>query len=100
MSLRSPRRKTLNRTSRAEQTERTQEDLMITRRLGVGAVLMMSIGLLTNFISPVPTIDAATDTNWAQWRGPDAQGVSSEKNLPTEWSDTKNVLWKAPIPGS
>jgi outer membrane protein assembly factor BamB len=72
---------------------------MITRRLGIGAVLMMSIGLLTYFISPVLTTDAAADTNWAQWRGPDAQGVSNEKNLPTEWSDTKNVLWKAAIPG-
>jgi outer membrane protein assembly factor BamB len=37
--------------------------------------------------------------NWPQWRGPASQGVSEEKNLPTEWSSTKNVQWKTPIPG-
>lgn len=39
------------------------------------------------------------DTNWPQWRGPGGSGVSTEKNLPTEWSDTKNVQWKTEIPG-
>jgi len=43
--------------------------------------------------------NAKTSTNWAQWRGPASQGVSEEKNLPTEWSETKNVLWKAALPG-
>ena len=38
-------------------------------------------------------------TNWPQWRGPDSQGVSNDKNLPTEWSETKNVLWKTALPG-
>ena len=42
---------------------------------------------------------AGSGSNWAQWRGPDSQGISNEKNLPTEWSETKNVLWKTPIPG-
>lgn len=36
---------------------------------------------------------------WTQWRGPGGQGVSPEKNLPFEWSDTKNVVWRSPIPG-
>ena len=44
-------------------------------------------------------IAAAHSGNWPQWRGPESQGVSNEKNLPTEWSDTKNVLWKTAIPG-
>ncbi|HEU4767799.1 MAG TPA: PQQ-binding-like beta-propeller repeat protein [Pyrinomonadaceae bacterium] len=37
--------------------------------------------------------------NWPQWRGPRGQGVSEEKNLPLEWSPTKNIKWKTPIPG-
>ncbi len=52
---------------------------------------------LTTFSSPPSK--APTSLNWAQWRGPDGQGISNEKNLPTEWSDTKNVLWKAALPG-
>ena len=47
----------------------------------------------------IVTTNAKTSTNWAQWRGPASQGVSEEKNLPTEWSDTKNVLWKTALPG-
>jgi outer membrane protein assembly factor BamB len=43
--------------------------------------------------------NAAGPSNWPQWRGPDSQGVSNEKNLPTEWSATKNVLWKTELPG-
>ncbi len=43
--------------------------------------------------------DANSATNWAQWRGPGSQGISPEKGLPTEWSETRNVKWKTPIIG-
>ncbi len=63
-------------------------------------IAIYSIVILTICVAPTfkPTV-AAPNSNWPQWRGPDAQGISNEKNLPTEWSDTKNVLWKAAIPG-
>jgi hypothetical protein len=41
----------------------------------------------------------ATRASWPQWRGPSGQGTSDEKNLPTEWSATKNIKWKTPIAG-
>jgi len=37
--------------------------------------------------------------NWPQWRGARHDAVSRESGLPAEWSDTKHVLWKAPMPG-
>jgi outer membrane protein assembly factor BamB len=37
--------------------------------------------------------------NWPQWRGPRNDGISQEKNIPVEWSETKNVAWKLPLPG-
>ena len=37
--------------------------------------------------------------NWPHWRGPLASGVSSERGLPTRWSDSENVAWKASIRG-
>ena len=37
--------------------------------------------------------------NWPEWRGPQRNGVSSETNLPLEWSAEKNIRWKAPLPG-
>jgi outer membrane protein assembly factor BamB len=40
---------------------------------------------------------AAAD-DWPQWRGPHADGVSTEKGLPTRWS-AKDVSWKARLGG-
>jgi len=39
------------------------------------------------------------DTNWPQWRGPLGTGVSPTGDPPVEFSETKNVRWKIPIPG-
>jgi outer membrane protein assembly factor BamB len=36
--------------------------------------------------------------NWPQWRGPSANGISTEKNLPLKWSRTENVAWKLAMP--
>jgi outer membrane protein assembly factor BamB len=36
--------------------------------------------------------------NWAHWRGPTGNGTANA-SPPIEWSDTKNVKWKAEIPG-
>jgi outer membrane protein assembly factor BamB len=41
----------------------------------------------------------AQGSNWPGWRGPAGLGVSTEKNLPAEWDQTKNIKWKAAIPG-
>ncbi len=36
--------------------------------------------------------------NWPQWRGPSLNGVSTEKNLPLEWTTEENVTWKLKLP--
>jgi outer membrane protein assembly factor BamB len=36
---------------------------------------------------------------WPRFRGPDGSGVSSDPNVPTEWSETKNLRWKVALPG-
>lgn len=43
--------------------------------------------------------DHARAENWPQWRGPRHNGISVEKNLPTHWSETQNVVWKTDLPG-
>ena len=35
--------------------------------------------------------------NWPHWRGPGGDGVSTEKNLPLEWSATENITWQVPM---
>jgi outer membrane protein assembly factor BamB len=42
----------------------------------------------------------APGADWTEFRGPTGQGTSTETGLPVEWSSTKNVAWKVPLPGS
>ncbi|MCH5378035.1 MAG: PQQ-like beta-propeller repeat protein, partial [Planctomycetes bacterium] len=37
--------------------------------------------------------------NWGSWRGPTGNGISTEKNLPTQWSQDENVAWRVALPG-
>ena len=49
-------------------------------------------------VTNISTIYA--EEEWPEFRGPTGQGhVSSEKSVPVEWSETKNIAWKTPIPG-
>ena len=56
------------------------------RRLGILVVILLS------FV-------AAHADNWPQWRGPNLNGVSNEKNLPLKWSTEDNIAWKLAMPG-
>jgi outer membrane protein assembly factor BamB len=47
----------------------------------------------------IATAGASGGANWPQWRGPSGQGTSAEKNLPVDWSPTKNIKWKTAIAG-
>lgn len=42
---------------------------------------------------------SARADDWPEFRGPTGQGHYAGKSLPVEWSATKNVVWKQPIPG-
>lgn len=36
--------------------------------------------------------------DWTHWRGPNANGLANEKNLPATWSpDGENLVWKADV---
>ncbi len=42
---------------------------------------------------------SAQTQNWSNWRGPEYNGTSDAKNLPTEWSKSENVVWVTSLPG-
>ncbi len=42
---------------------------------------------------------SAGASDWPQFRGPNSDGHAVGPATPVEWSDTKNVAWKASIPG-
>ena len=63
----------------------------------IALTLTIAISLASAGLSFLAESAAAGD--WPQWRGPDGSGISNEKNLPSEWSPTKNIKWKTAIEG-
>lgn len=61
----------------------------------VGAIPSSLLPILSFFIAVGPVLAE----NWAQFRGPRSQGVSSERALPVKWSATENIRWKTRLPG-
>ncbi|HEX6285490.1 MAG TPA: PQQ-binding-like beta-propeller repeat protein [Pyrinomonadaceae bacterium] len=59
---------------------------MRERILGILGVLVISLSV-------------ARAENWPQWRGPNLNGISNEKNLPVKWTPEENVAWKVALPG-
>lgn len=55
--------------------------------------MIVAAGLLAVSLSPTGRAE-----NWPQWRGPHLNGTAQVKNLPVEWSESKNVQWKTAMP--
>src|SRR5215216_6139594 len=62
-------------------------------------VLTLIVGIALGVTGLGFLTEKAAAGNWPQWRGPDGSGVSNEKNLPSEWTPTKNIKWKTAIEG-
>jgi outer membrane protein assembly factor BamB len=49
------------------------------------------------------SVSAAKSENaalpWSRFRGPNGTGISTDQEIPTEWSDSKNLKWKTKLPG-
>lgn len=56
------------------------------------------VSLFAALLTSIATTTVQAE-NWPQWRGPTHNGISTEKNLATEWDNTKNVAWKLKLPG-
>jgi len=55
--------------------------------------------IATGLIIAFALTSRADAQEWPAFRGPGGEGHSTEQNLPLEWSETKNIVWKASIPG-
>ena len=45
------------------------------------------------------SVSPADGDDWTRFRGENGTGVSSSRALPTTWSDSTNIAWKAELPG-
>jgi outer membrane protein assembly factor BamB len=59
-----------------------------------GGPLKIALSLLLALIGC-----AVQAEDWPEFRGPTGQGHSAERGVPLEWSESRNVIWKAPVPG-
>ena len=57
---------------------------------------MKSVLSFTLGLALVAAVDAG---DWPEFRGPGGQGHGQGKNLPAEWSQTKNIKWRTPVAG-
>jgi outer membrane protein assembly factor BamB len=69
--------------------------LSLSRSLRNALIAGLGLGLA---VGSLRAAEPAPDARWPGWRG-NGQGVAPEAKVPLEWSDSKNVLWKAPLPG-
>ena len=46
-----------------------------------------------------PTSTSSVTADWPRFRGPTGMGVSLAEDLPLEWSESKNMVWKRELPG-
>jgi outer membrane protein assembly factor BamB len=69
------------------------------KRKSIWPLAVLALCLTALAASSLWLTSAASAGNWSQWRGSDGSGVSSESNLPAEWSESKNIKWKTPITG-
>jgi outer membrane protein assembly factor BamB len=62
------------------------------------AICLLALGGIAA-ASP-PGFEALKDSDWPWWRGPARNGVANAgQDIPTEWSDQKNIAWSVDIPG-
>ncbi len=43
--------------------------------------------------------DAVHGENWPQWRGPNGNSTSGERELPLVWNRSQNLAWQTKLPG-
>jgi outer membrane protein assembly factor BamB len=63
------------------------------------AALHLRLAFAALGVLAVTTASSAQTSDWPQWRGPHGLGVADGRNVVTEWTPTKNLIWKTAIEG-
>lgn len=71
---------------------RYSQQMKMTRRTAIICVCLAAAFTMTRSAP-------SQAENWPGFRGPGRQGISNEKDVPLEWSQSSNIAWKTPIPG-
>ena len=55
--------------------------------------------VLTALVGTLFVATTLVADTWPGWRGATGDGVSTETDLPVQWSATENIRWQADLPG-
>ena len=58
--------------------------------------MIRNAGLLLLLVGVSASVSAQ---DWTRFRGPNGTGFAKDVRHPVEWSETKNISWKIPVPG-
>jgi len=64
-----------------------------------GRIAAMTVLGTALIVSGVVAAAPAEGADWPQFRGPAGDGVASGADPPVDWSETRNIAWKAAVPG-
>src|SRR5262245_8378335 len=78
---------------------RRESPVMLASERGI-MPRMSRTRLAAAFVAMALSASAVIAQDWPQFRGPTGQGVSEARGLPLEWSESKNIVWKVPVPGN
>jgi outer membrane protein assembly factor BamB len=67
---------------------------MVRSGLRAGSVVWMAVGMVLSVL----LVSVAPGENWPRFRGPNGQGISEARGIPTKWSE-QDYRWKITLPG-
>ena len=65
----------------------------------ISVLLIACLGMGNALVVSATEFEEAKSGNWHQWRGPGANGVATNANPPTTWSEDENLQWKVDVDG-
>ncbi|PQO36665.1 dehydrogenase [Blastopirellula marina] len=68
-------------------------------RVGIASVFGFLLVAATVFAIDSPSTCMAAEGDWPVWRGPTGNNIAPGPPVPTEWDETKNVVWRIPLEG-
>lgn len=60
---------------------------------------LLRLTLLCSALVVTVVVLPARGSDWPRYRGPNGTGIAEDKDVPVEFSDTRNVIWKVKVPG-
>ncbi len=73
--------------------------MRLRRIVLLAGLQVMACGLFVVTLDAADAAKALPNGSWPSFRGPAGTGVAPDGDPPSEWSETKNLRWKVPIPG-